>query len=237
MKNILETDLFLPIKEYFLKQGFLVQGEVKNCDVVCLKDDILICIEIKKSFNLKVLYQALDRKSFSNYVYIAIIRPKNFRKKDVKHMLKLLKELNIGLITVSFSPLKTVQVIFNPVFKNISKTKKQNQILKEINTRNLQTNKGGSTKKDVILTSYREMSIKIACILNVLKSAKASNLKKISGVENCYNILYSNHFGYFEKVDRGIYKLSTIGENMLKEKTFQEAIVFYKKEANKLCLK
>lgn len=238
MKSFLEADLFLPIKQYFTDLGFLVQGEVKNCDIVCLKNKKLVTIELKKSFNLKLLYQAFERKSFSDYVYIAIITPKNFRKKDVKNMINILKTLNIGLITVSLnSPLKKVQIVFDPSANKVSNYKKRNLVLKEFTNRNLDTNVGGSCTKTPILTAYKENSIKLACILDILKKSTPANLKKISGVENSYSILYQNHFNYFQKVDRGVYSLSKIGVNMLKKGEFGDAVDFYKKEALKLCSK
>lgn len=240
MEKTKECQLFNPIKKYFIEKGYTVQGEVKNCDVVCFKDDEIIAIELKKSFNLKVLYQAIDRKAFSNYVYIAIERPKNFRKKEVKYMLKILQAMEIGLITISMdSPIKSIQIILEPVYKKVNNcSKKRKIILNEIKNRNLDINIGGSsTKNSKLLTAYRESSIHIACALEVLQKASAKELKSITKIEKAYNILYENHFSYFQKIERGVYSLSEIGTNMLYGEDFKEAINYYRKEIQKFCLK
>ncbi len=140
--NFKETELFSPIEKFFQKNGYKVQAEVKNCDIICIKNNELIAIELKKAFNLKLLYQAMERKSFANYVYIGIARPKNFRKKEFKHMLKILESLQIGLITVALdSKTKNVDIILEPNFKKIAKnSKRRNIILNETNSRNLSIN-------------------------------------------------------------------------------------------------
>lgn len=238
--NFKETDLFLPIKNFFEKNNYKVQGEIKNCDIICIKNDDIIAIEIKKSFNLKVLYQAMDRKVFSNYVYIAISRPKNFRKKEVKHMIKILKSLNIGLITVALdSPIKTVDIILKPDFKKIYKnSKKKKIILNEFENRNLSYNLGGSSSKnDFILTSYREKCIFIVCILKILKKASPKQISSLTNINNVGNILRNNHFSYFKKIERGIYTLSNQGLNIFSDENFKDAINYYNKEAKKICLK
>lgn len=240
MEKTKECQLFNPIKKYFTEKGYTVQGEVKNCDIVCIKDDEITVIELKKSFNLKVLYQAIDRKAFSNYVYIAIERPKNFRKKEVKYMFKILQAMEIGLITVSMdTPIKSIQIILEPVYKKINySSKKRKMILNETKNRNLYINIGGSSTKNAkLLTAYRESSIHIACALEVLQKASAKELKSITKIEKAYNILYDNHFSYFQKIERGVYSLSEIGRNMLYGEDFKDAISYYRKEIQKFCLK
>ena len=231
-----ETELYEPIKSYLLKNGYKVQAEVKNCDIACLYENKLIVIEMKKSFNLKLLYQAMDRKSFADKVFVAISRPKNFRKKETKHMLKILKSMDIGLITVALdSPLKVVEIVLEPEDKTIKrKTRKRTMILNELQRRNLNTNIGGSTKKDNILTAYREQVIFLACALNKIEKGSPSSIKKQFNIQNASYILQNNHYGYFERIERGIYTLSKKGKDMLKQNEFKEAILYYTKEVEKI---
>ena len=231
-----ETELYEPIKSYLLKNGYKVQAEVKNCDIACLYEDKLIVIEMKKSFNLKLLYQAMDRKSFADKVFVAINRPKNFRKKETKHMLKILKSMDIGLITVALdSPLKAVEIVLEPEDKTIKrKTRKRTMILNELQRRNLNTNIGGSTKKDNILTAYREQVIFLACALNKIEKGSPSSIKKQFNIQNASYILQNNHYGYFERIERGVYTLSKKGKDMLKQNEFKEAILYYTKEVEKI---
>lgn len=230
-----EIELYEPIKNYLLKNGYKLQAEVKNCDIAYLYKNNLVVIELKKSFNLKLLYQALDRKVFANKVFIAIIRPKNFRKKETKYMLNILKALNIGLITVSLdSPLKTVEIILEPQNQIInSKIKKRNIILNEIQNRNLNINIGGSVKKANILTAYKEQVIFLACILNKIKVGSPSFIKKQFNIQNASSILQNNYYGYFEKIERGKYTLSKKGKDMLSGEQFKEVILYYIKEVEK----
>lgn len=231
-----ETELYEPIKNYLLQNGYKVQAEVKNCDIACLYENNLIIIEIKKTFNLKLLYQALDRKSFADKVFVAINRPKNFRKKEVKHMLKILKAMDIGLITVALdSHLKTVEIVLQPKDNIIKrKTRKKSIILNEIEKRNLNINLGGSTKKDRVLTAYKEQTIFLACVLNKIEKGSPSHIKKQFNIQNVSSILQKNYYGYFERIERGIYTLSKKGKDMLKENEFKEAILYYNKEVDKL---
>ncbi len=236
MQNLKETDLFLPIKDYFIKNGYTVDAEVKNCDVVCKKDDDLIIIELKKSFNMQLLYQALERKRIANYVFVAIKAPKSFKNKNVKNMISLLKTLNIGLITISFNKFANVQVVLTPNFTKVN-SKKRKSIFKELNDRNIQANIGGSSTKNAnILTAYKEKTIFIACALKKLKKASAKDIKNLTNIEDCYNILYKNYNGYFLKTkERGIYTLSEKGLNMLLQKDLKDVIDFYENEVNKSC--
>ncbi len=231
-----ETDLYEPIKKYFLKNGYKVQAEVKNCDIACIFENMLIVVEMKKSFNLKLLYQAMDRLTFADKVFVAINRPKNFRKKEVKYMIAILQSMNIGLITVALdSPLKTVQIVLEPIDTNKikRKTKKRLMVLNELNRRNLNNNIGGSTKKDNVLTAYREQNIFVACILYKLNKSSPSNIKKQFNIENVGYILQKNHYGYFKRIERGIYTLSKEGKDMLRDEKFIEAIKYYSKEVDK----
>lgn len=229
-----ETDLYIPIKEHFIKNGYTVKAEVKHCDIACISNKTLTIIELKASFNLKLLYQALDRKALADFVFIGIPRPKNFKKKETRHMLKILKALNIGVITVAIdSPLKTVEIIYSPTpNKNVKKSKKKTRLINEFEKRNLDTNVGGSTSRGNILTAYREQSIYIACILSKQNVCTPHFIKSNFNIQNAQYILNLNHYNYFKKIKRGTYTLSDTGKDMLKNDIFKEAISYYKKEVD-----
>ena len=114
--SIKETDLYGPIRFFLENQGFQVQAEVKHCDIAAVKEGKTVIIELKKSFNLKLVYQALERQSLTDEVFVAIPRPqKGQRERAWKDMLRLLKRLELGLITVALdSPMQTVDVILEP---------------------------------------------------------------------------------------------------------------------------
>ena len=72
---MLESDLYLPVKDYLEKHGYRVRGEVKNCDVVATKEDDLIVVELKTSVSMTLLVQATERQSISDSVYVAVPKP------------------------------------------------------------------------------------------------------------------------------------------------------------------
>jgi len=98
--KLLETDLYQPIKKHLVQLGFEVKGEIKNCDIVAQKEELLIIIELKLSLNISLLLQAVDRFSLADNVYIAIPKQCTLYKKQSKQVKKLIKRLGIGLIIV-----------------------------------------------------------------------------------------------------------------------------------------
>ena len=60
----METALYLPVKRFLENLGFTVKGEIGGCDLVALSGDdppIVVIGELKLSFNLELLLQAVDR--------------------------------------------------------------------------------------------------------------------------------------------------------------------------------
>jgi len=237
--SILEEELYIPVKKYFERKGFEIKGEIKNCDIMGVKGDTLLIVELKTSFNLKLLYQALNRQKVTNYVYVAIPRPKNFKKRETKNMRELLNKLNIGLIVVSFGEKRTsVQIVSDPDPEKftIKTSWRKKYILKEFNERTGDFNKGGKNKTK-ILTAYREKSIKIACFLEILAKSSGALLKKMGCDKNATSIMRNNFYGWFCKLSKGVYILSERGRNYLNGGEFDEIIEFYRKEAKEICLK
>jgi hypothetical protein len=59
----LETDLYPSIKRYLEKLGLEVKGEVCGCDLVALSEgspELVVIGEMKKSFTLELVLQAVD---------------------------------------------------------------------------------------------------------------------------------------------------------------------------------
>jgi hypothetical protein len=63
-----ETALYLPVKRFLEKLGFAVKGEIGGCDLVGLRGEdppVVVICELKLSFNLELLMQAVDRAGAS----------------------------------------------------------------------------------------------------------------------------------------------------------------------------
>ena len=231
MADFKETDLYEPIRAFLEEEGYQVQAEVKDCDIAAMKDGQLLIVELKKAFNLKLVYQGLERQSLTDQVFVAIPRPKKgAREKAWKDMLKLLKRLELGLLTVALdSPLKTVDVVLEPsdslAWKN---RKKREKLQAELENRQVDGNVGGMTRRK-IMTAFREKSIRLACLLEREGQVSTATLRE-RGMEEYLPLLGRNYDKWFGRVEKGVYTLSEKGKEALESEDFAKAVAFYRKE-------
>lgn len=231
MTEFKETDLYAPVRAFLEEEGFQVQAEVKHCDIAAVKDGQLVVVELKKAFNLKLVYQALERQSLTEQVFVAIPRPqKGQREKAWKDMLRLLKRLELGLLTVALdSPLQTVDVVLEPsdslAWKN---RKKREQVQAELENRQMDVNVGGMTRRKII-TAFREKSIRLACLLEREGQISTATLRERS-MEDCVGVLSRNFDKWFQRVEKGVYTLSEKGREALENEDYAKAVAFYRKE-------
>lgn len=229
-----ETELYEPVKAYFENIGYDVKAEVKSCDLTAVKDKSLIIVELKTGFSLKLVYQAMERKGLTPLVYVAVPRPKNFRAKNVRMMIKLLKEIKVGLITVGTdSGFKSVQVILEPENGRITNSKKRADVLAEFNRRKTNLNLGGESSRGRIITAYREKSVELACILERLGETGLKLVRELSSAEKPESVLRTNYYKWFIRVKKGTYALSDEGRAALDDEGYADLIDFYRKEVEK----
>ena len=212
-----ESDLYEPIKTHLQTLGYEVKGEIKDCDIVAKKDDNVVIIELKLSLNITLLLQAVDRFSLSDTVYIAVPKQCGIYKKQSKQVKKLIKRLGIGLIVVDFQKTQQyVEVVSDPqdYSPRINK-RKQNGLLKEFNLRVGDTQKGGSTRSKAGLTAYRQRSIRIAEYLTQHTTAKGADINKAIDEPQATQFLRNDYYGWFERVERGVYQLTDKGKEEL----------------------
>jgi len=229
VKEIFEKDLYEPVSNYLKNQGYEVHSEVKDCDVIGVKGEEIIIIELKKSINLKLLIQATKRQKITDGVYIAIPQPKGFkRSRHWRDICNLLKRLELGLIIVSFLETRTeTQIVFHPSVYNTRKSNKlKGNIIREINGRSGSYNVGGSVREK-IMTAYRENAIHIACCLEKHLELSPKELRELGTGPKTQSILSKNFYGWFEKVSKGIYKLHPEGKVALEN--YSETADYYRK--------
>ena len=202
-----EYELYNPIKQYLEDLGYLVKAEVNDVDIVAKKDDQVIAIEMKKTLSLKHLYQGCIRQKMIEDVYLAILKPNN--TKDLKEKLHILHRLNLGLMLLDIKK-QSVEVVLDPKPFTMRKNyKKKNLLMNEFNQRQLNNNIAGVSKTK-IMTAYREEAITIAkTLLDGPLSTK--DIRGLTHIKKTTSILYKNFYGWFEPVDRGIYKLTDQG--------------------------
>lgn len=223
MKKLLEVDLYKPIQTNFVHEGYQVYGEVKDCDIVAVKDDELVVIELKLTLSVDLLIQAAKRQRITNQVYIAIPKPK-YRKNSKAWTEKchLVRRLELGLIVVSFSGMRAkAEILFQPTPFNNRKSSGQSKlkrkaIMKEINGRSADFNVGGSNRTK-IMTAYKESCIQIACYLEKLGPLSPKALIQMGTGDKTSSILTKNYYAWFERIKRGTYVISEKGREEVKD--------------------
>lgn len=214
-----ESELFEPVKQYLEDNGYEVQAEVNGCDVTAISGDDLIVIELKTAVNLRLLVQATQRQRLADSVYVAIPRPETgMRMKRWRQTVHLLRRLELGLIVVSLGAKETqIQVIHHPIPLERRKNRKNRRaLLREISGRSGSYNSGGVSKQ-TIMTAYRESCIFIACCLERFGPSSPAALRAIGTGPKTQSILYNNHYGWFERIDKGVYSLHPTGQSALGE--------------------
>ncbi len=214
-KNFKEEDLYEPMHKWLINQNYEVQAEVKSCDIVALKDDTITIIELKKSFNLQLVYQCIKRQKIGQYVYAAFATPKKTRRnKNIENAKMLARQLGIGIILIHlYTKSSVVELCVEAKLSTKRKNhRKKKAMLNEFSKRTGDYNVGG--KKGKIITSYREAAIKVYYLLQQLTEASPAELKKLGAPANTGNILRDNHYGWFHKIKRGRYTYDTDLEEM-----------------------
>ena len=225
-KPIKETDLYAPVKAHFVALGYEVKGEVGAADMVAVKytrgslaagEDEPVIIELKTGFTLSLFHQAINRQSMTDQVYIAVPHKSGKAAFTARRRNKMLcRRLGVGLITVSLKD-GTVKVHCEPAPFTPRKVKaRKAKLLSEFETRHGDPNKGGMTSSGM-MTSYRQGALRCAKVLYDEGACKASYVAKMAGFDKARNCMAANHYGWFEKVERGIYGLTPAGAKALEE--------------------
>jgi hypothetical protein len=253
-RTFTEADLYPPVYRYLTEAGYTVRSEVKNCDVTAVRGDELVLIELKRSFTLPLVIQAVKRQRVADSVYVAIPFPKRGKfSRSWRDMCHLLRRLELGLIVVRFpeavgsagsrrsgagrnetdaafsgkdpgaggpaepeagigpecGPYVEVCLHPEPLERRRNRALRRS-ILREIDGRSGDYNTGGTTGRKLV-TAYRENAIHVACCLAKYGPMSPAEIRAHGTGEKTLAILTANHYGWFERVDRGVYALSGRG--------------------------
>lgn len=219
---MLERELYEPVKNWLEGMGYTPRAEVCGCDIMALKDEAVIVVELKTTLNLDVILQATERQRFSDTVYIAVPKKgKVLYTKRWRMICHLLRRLELGLLLVNMKTGKgLVEEAIEPVqfdrAKSRSQAKRRRSVLvKEYENRHGSYNIGGINKVKLV-TVYRELSLQIAQLLSVHGPLKPKALRMLGAdSKKTQGILSNNHYGWFEKVSTGVYALSAKGTEAL----------------------
>ncbi len=207
-----ETDLYLPVKAFLEGQGYVVKAEVGAADVVAVRGgEPPVVVELKLGFSLTLVHQCVARLAVSDDVYMAVARGQGKRfQRALKEMTTLARRLGLGLLTVRISDgLVEVHCDPGPYVPRKSK-KRQGQLLREFARRQGDPNDGGQTRVGLV-TAYRQDAVKLALYLYEAGACKGADVARETGVARATTMMRDDHYGWFEKVDKGIYGLTPKG--------------------------
>ena len=206
----LESDLYAPVKALLEGQGYVVKGEVRGCDVVAVRGaEPPLIVELKRAFGLGLVLQGIDRLAVSDRVYLAVGQ----WPKRMKNVRKLCRRLGLGLMVVAGT---RADIVLDPVpYRPRLDTRKAGRLLGEHQRRVGDPNRGGSTTKVPMMTAYRQEALRCAELLASNGPMKLAALRAAADAPRAATILQQDVYGWFERVERGIYTISPAGRRGL----------------------
>ncbi|HYZ41354.1 MAG TPA: DUF2161 family putative PD-(D/E)XK-type phosphodiesterase [Stellaceae bacterium] len=211
-----EAALYAPIKAFLERQGYEVKGEVRGCDLVARRgDEPPIIIELKLRFNLALVLQGIDRLALTERVYLAVPRPPSKRRRgalepDRPAIRKLCRRLGLGLILVGLNR-QTVCVLEEPVpYRPRQAKSRALRLMDEFSRRVGDGNVGGAARVPLV-TAYRQDALRCAQVLARLGPMPLAALRTATGVPRAARILQQNVYGWFDRIERGTYRLTAEG--------------------------
>jgi hypothetical protein len=219
----METALYLPVKKFLEARGFQVKGEICGCDLVALpaeQDDsppIVIIGELKQRFTLELLLQGVDRMAAGDEIWLAVRNSSKSRKRadgrlNDARVRKLCRLLGFGLLAVSARG--RVDILAEPgPYRPRGNPRRRSRLLREHERRQGDPAVGGGTRQP-IMTAYRQQALTVAQAILEATQAKPRELKAM--VPDAPKILLHNVYGWFARVERGVYGLTEAGREAVK---------------------
>jgi hypothetical protein len=210
----LETALYLPVKRFLAGFGFEVKGEVCGCDLVGVRKGepaAVVIGELKLTFTLDLVLQAVERMAACDEVWLAVRASRRGRGRECdRRVKKLCRLLGVGLLAVTATG--RVEVVVEPVpWRPRRDAKRRSRIVDEHRRRRGDPAAGGGTRRP-IMTAYRQQALACAAAL-AQSSARPRDLKVT--IPDASKILLRNVYGWFARVERGVYTLSDAGKAAL----------------------
>lgn len=211
----METSLYLPVKGFLEQAGYTVKGEIGGCDLVGLSEadpPVVVVCELKMSFNLELVLQAVDRARASDEVWIAARVSARGRGREADRRYRdLCRRLGIGMLGVSDAgDVSMLVASVSPMPR--TDPKRRSRLVREHRKRRGDPVKGGSTRTP-LMTAYRQQALGCAAAL----AAGPLRVRDVrAAMPEAGKILLSNVYGWFERLDRGVYGLTEAGREALR---------------------
>jgi hypothetical protein len=202
------------VKQFLENLGFDVKGEIRGCDLVALQDGsppVVVIGELKLRFNLDLVLQGVDRTAACDEIWLAIRASARGRGREHDpRVRKLCRLLGFGLLGVSGAG--RVEVLVEPgPWRPRRDAKRRSLLVAEHRRRQGDPAIGGGSRSP-IMTAYRQQALACAAALSH-GPRRPRDLKP--AVPDAPKILLGNVYGWFVRIERGIYALTDLGRNAL----------------------
>ena len=208
----METTLYAPVKRFLESRGFVAKGEIGGCDVVAVAagsaSPLVVICELKLTFTLELVLQAVERAGACDEVWLAVRLSRRGRERDSR-VRALCRRLGFGLLGVADSG--TVDVLSSPMAPIRRDPKRRSRLMNEHRRRQGDPTPGGGSRAP-IMTYYRQQALACAAAI-VGAPGRPRDLK--DAIPDAPKILQSNVYGWFRRVDRGLYALTDAGRDAL----------------------
>ena len=206
-----ETELYAPIKAFLEAQDYEVKAEVASADVVaCRAGEDPLIVELKTSFSLALVHQGIERQKITDAVYIAAPRGKGKPfQASLKSMKQLCRRLGLGLLTVRLKDGHVEPHVDPAPYQPRRTAWRKARLLREFARRQGDPNTGGM--RGGIVTAYRQDALRCAQHLAKAGPTKGAEVAKETGVEKATTMMAHNHYGWFERIETGIYDVTPKG--------------------------
>jgi hypothetical protein len=208
-----ETSLYAAVKAFLERQGFEVKGEVCGCDIVAVRDGepMLVVTELKLAFTLELVLQGVERLRVADEVWLAVRATRRGRDQD-RRVHRLCRLLGFGLLAVTTSSGR-IEILAEPTpYRPRPNLPRRPRLLKEHAARRGDPAAGGSTRRP-IMTAYRQRALLCAAALQQ-GPMRPRDLRPVA--PDAGRILRHNVYGWFERVELGLYRLVGPGHDALR---------------------
>ena len=180
---------------------------MRGCDVVAVRgEEPPVIVELKRVFGLSLVLQGVDRLALTDRVYLAVGQ----WPKHMKNVKKLCRRLGLGLLVVAR---ERADVVLDPLpYKPRPNKRKAGRLLGEHRRRVGDPNLGGSAMRAPLMTAYRQEALRCAAALLASDGPmKLAAVRAAADAPRAASILRDDFYGWFERVERGVYALTPAG--------------------------
>ena len=216
-KILYERELYEPLRQYLIDNGFEVRAEVNKCDLVAKKTDHIVIVEMKRHLSFDLLVQAVERQSYADEVYLCLPKPAGFKlDKTWRAKMKVLRQLGLGLLLVgrigqNYSVEEALSTAPEQGKPMRTSDKKRQALVKEFGSRSLDLNTGGCHGVPLV-TAYRETALYLVFLIDIHGPLTSKSLRSLGAhPKKTTSILNANYYDWFRKTPEKCYELTDAG--------------------------